>query len=173
MMMDNGQGTYEPIEETLVQQFKLCQTLHSLTKDERIALTKQDIASLANLAEQKEALLDRMSQVEERRRVTVQEVAYKAGLHLGAPTIADILPILPPHQAGRVANLREGIFALSQEIRDLMGGNHALILLGLERIDALQTFLLDLYRPTITYQRPGAANPNQMPELSLDVDHSL
>lgn len=173
MMVENLQGSYEPIEEMLVQQFKLCQTLHSLTKDERIALTKQDIASLAALAEQKEALLDRMSQVEERRRVSVQEVAYKAGLRLETPTIVDVIPILPPQQAGRVANLREGILALSQEIRDLTGGNHSLIMLGLERIDALQTFLLDLYRPTITYQRPGTVNPKTMPELSLDVDHSL
>ena len=171
-MVENLHGSYEPIEEMLVQQFKLCQTLHSLTRDERIALTKQDITTLASLAEQKESLLDRMNQVEERRRVTVQEVAFKAGLHLESPTIADVIPVLPPQQAGRVANLRDGILALSQEIRDLTGGNHALIMLGLERIDALQTFLLDLYRPTITYQRPGAAQPNAMPELSLDIDHS-
>lgn len=172
MMVENLQGSGEPLEEMLVQQFKLCQSLHSLTRDERIALTKQDIPGLANLAEQKEALLDRMSQVEERRRVTVQEVAVQAGLRLDAATIADVIPVLPPQQAGRVANLREGIIAISQEIRDLTGGNHALIMLGLERIDALQTFLLDLYRPTITYQRPGSIQPNSMPELSLDVDHS-
>ncbi len=173
MMVETAQGSYEPLEETLVQQFRLCQSLHNITRDERLALTKNDVSALARLAEQKETLLDRLSQVEERRRVTVQDVAHKAGLNLETPTIIDIIRILPPQQASRVANLREGILAISQEIRDLTGGNTALIKLGLERIDALQSFLLDLYRPTVTYQRPGAVNQSSLPELSLDVDHSL
>jgi hypothetical protein len=72
-----------------------------------------------------------------------------------APTIADVSATLQSDTGNRLNRLREGIIALTAEIRDLTSGNQALAYSALERADALQSFLLDLYRPKLSYQPPG------------------
>jgi flagellar biosynthesis/type III secretory pathway chaperone len=60
------------IEELLVQEFRACQALHSLTREERQALSNGDVSRLAGMVEVKEALLDQLGWIEdERRQITM------------------------------------------------------------------------------------------------------
>ena len=56
--MENLQEHLTTLENVLVREFRACQTLHSLTKEERLVLSSDDISGLLNLVEQKEAVLD-------------------------------------------------------------------------------------------------------------------
>jgi hypothetical protein len=143
------------LEDLLVREFRACQALCTFTKEERTALTLDDVDQLAELVEKKEALLDEIGLVEESRRTVVQELAAEAGAPDHSGTLADLLPVLDPTVAGRLGRLREGILAISGEVRDLTSGNLALTTTAIDRIDAVQSFLLSLCQPQITYQPPG------------------
>ncbi|MCI0521618.1 MAG: flagellar protein FlgN [Chloroflexi bacterium] len=147
------------LEDLLVKEFRACQALHTLTVNERQALSKNEIQALANLVEHKEALLDELGQIDDHRRMVAQELAGVFRLASGTPSIAEIAAHLPADIGRRINHLREGIIALTAEMRELTNGNQALAHYALERADALQSFLLDLYRPTLTYQPPGMQKP--------------
>jgi flagellar biosynthesis/type III secretory pathway chaperone len=157
------------LEELLVSEFRLCQALHALTSEERQALAGYDLQGLSRLVERKEALLDELGQIDDRRRMVVQELSRLYHLPSPMPSIAEISAALPGEAGRRVHHLREGIVALAQDIRDLSLGNQALALTALQRADALQTFLLDLCRPALLYQPPGSP-PRDETETPWGVD---
>jgi hypothetical protein len=172
------------LEDLLVKEFRLCQALHALTQEERQALSLQDVPAVSRLIEHKEALLDEMAQLEDQRRGVAQELGGQLGLAVKSstetwplstdgrprtdtPSIAELAGAmravrLPSHTGGlypaaeRLLTLREGIVALAGQIQELTSGNRALAVSALERVDALQTFLLDLYKPNLYYTPPGA-----------------
>jgi flagellar biosynthesis/type III secretory pathway chaperone len=143
------------LEDALVKEYRTCQALYNLTKDERQALVKIDLECLSSLVEQKEALLDEMGQLDDQRRMLAQELASVLHMRAAAPSIAEIAAVLNSESGKRISRLREGIVALTADIRDLTSGNQALATAALERADAIQGLLLDLYRPNLMYQPPG------------------
>lgn len=144
------------LEDLLVQEFRACQTLLNLTKDERQALARNDIQGVATLVDQKEAWLDELAQIEEQRRTIVQEIAGMLPLKTSMPTISDLVAALEPSAGNRINRLKDGISALSNEIRELTSGNRALAASALERTNAVQSLLVDIIRPSINYQPPGS-----------------
>ena len=168
--MENLQEHLTTLENVLVREFRACQTLHSLTKEERLVLSSGDISGLLNLVEQKEAVLDEMSQLEDKRRMVVPELAEIVGLQTQSPNLSDVLKELDNDLSDRLARLREGITALLGGIRNLTFGNRALATAGLERVDAVQAFLLDLLQPLANYSPQGIPQ-SQEPPLALDIDH--
>jgi hypothetical protein len=165
---ERAQELQGSLEDLLVREFRACQALCAFTKEERTALTLDDVTELAALVEKKEALLDEIGLVEESRRTVVQELAVEAGAPDRAGTLADLLPALEPTVAGRLGRLRDGILALSGEVRDLTSGNLALTATAIDRIDAVQSFLLSLCQPQITYQPPGIVPQASPTALNLD-----
>jgi flagellar biosynthesis/type III secretory pathway chaperone len=143
------------LEDLLVREFRACQTLLTLTKDERQALARNDVWALSTLVEQKEAWLDELAQIEDQRRMVVQELARQIPLKSPTPSVADLAAALEPEVGGRMDRLRDGIGALSGEIRELSSGNRALAASALERTDAVQSLIVDLLRPSLNYQPPG------------------
>lgn len=160
------------LEDLLVREFRLCQSLHALTLDERAALSKNDVPALSRLVEDKEVMLDELGQLEDERRCTAQECGALLGLSSASPSIAELSSVWQGEESGRLRRLREGIVTLTSNIRDLTSGNRALAFSALEQADAAQAFLLALYRPTLTYQPNGAANPDPI-ALTLDVDRVM
>jgi hypothetical protein len=156
------------LEDLLVREFRACQALCAFTKEERAALTKDDATTLSELVEKKEALLDEIGLTEESRRTLIQELATETGAPEKSTTLADLLPMLDPTIAGRLGRLREGILALSGEVRDLTSGNLALTNTAIDRIDAVQSFLLSLCQPQVTYQPPGALSQASPAAWNLD-----
>jgi flagellar biosynthesis/type III secretory pathway chaperone len=160
------------LEDLLVNEFRTCQTIQHLTNEERQALARYDIPSLALLVEQKEAMLDELGQIEDKRRMVVQNLSQVFGIESSSPSIAEIATRLHLDTGNRINRLREGIMALAEDIRVLTSGNHTLVMTALDRVDAMQTFFLDTFKPALFYDRPGTTPLNQ-PDAVWDVDQRI
>lgn len=170
--MEDIPGMVTTLEDILVKEFRLCQSLHNITKDERLALTKNDVPVLSTLVEQKEALLDDLGQMEEQRRMISQYLGEVFGIRTDSPSLAELSTSLSVDVGGRITHLREGIIAIAEEIKALTSGNRALAMASMNRVDAVQSFLLDIFRPAINYDRPGAPK-NAYADAVYDVDQSV
>ena len=60
--MENLQEHLTILKDVLVKEFRACQALHELSKEERLVLTSKDICDLLILIGHKEAVLDEMRQ---------------------------------------------------------------------------------------------------------------
>ncbi len=89
------------LEQVLVHQFKLLQDMIALTKRERTSLMNDPDAVLA-VVEDKEALLDSMTLLEDQCRKIVQEISLSLKLHSQETSIQALLPYLDPDDARRV-----------------------------------------------------------------------
>lgn len=170
--IDKTQELTNALEDLLVKEFRIFQSLHALTREERVALSNNDVQLLLSLVERKEATLDELGRLEDSKRMTVQELATL--LELATPsgeayTVSDVIVALEADAAARLANLREGISALIDKLRDLTHGNRALANTSLERADALQSFLLSFYQSPGGY-RPQGMPVNKGPSLAWELD---
>jgi flagellar biosynthesis/type III secretory pathway chaperone len=143
------------LEAVLVQEFRACQNLDNQTKNERQALSSGDVDTLLSIVEQKEAMLDKLDNLEGERRRLVKDIGKGIGLQIIDPALTTILPYLDKETAERFDRIREGIIVLLNNINKVNFGNHALAVSGLERTDAVQAFLLKLYQPHDSYRAPG------------------
>lgn len=167
--MDGVPEYLTALEDLLVKEFRTCQSLHTLTREERQAVSGGDVDALLCLVEQKEALLDELGNLEDQRRALTQDLAQGVGLKKTSPSWIDVLRQVEPGVSGRLANLQEGILAMLASVRDLTHGNRALAASAMERADAVQAFLLNLYQPTVGYQPPGQP-PAHASLVAWDVD---
>jgi hypothetical protein len=158
------------LEDLLVREFRACQALHELTKDERRLLATGHVEDLMKLVERKEAQLGEMSDLEGRRQALVDDLNRSCGLQSGSATLADLLRVLPPDSAGRLGRLGEGILTLLVDVRDMTHGNRAIATTAIERADAIQAFLLSIYQQQGDLLTRGTA---PLPDLSTDGDTLL
>ncbi len=163
------QKTVATLEDTLVNEFRIFQSLVDLSRQELDSLTKRDTKTLAGLVEKKEALLDELNQFEDTRQLATEDLAYISGLKTPNPTVSDIIPFLDRVTAERVKRIQGGIVALGREIRSLNRSNIALAKTALEWADATQAYLLSLYQPDFeTYHIPGRTPKNRSAVRSFD-----
>ena len=170
--MNDIPGMINNLEDLLVREFRICQSLHSLTKEERLALSSVNVATLSTIVEQKEALLDDLGQIEDNRRMIAQNLATIYGIQSSTPTIAEIARAINSEIGARMNHIREGILALADEIRVITSGNRMLAMTALERSDAVQSFMLDMYKPALVYQHPGMPKKNDC-VATWDVDQVI
>ncbi len=140
------------IESLLVEGFRKLQSLVAITKEERTAFLNDKVAALEDLVDKKEVLLDDLNQIENHRQTLVEALAEDLGLTREGITLAKVLPALEATTATRLKRLSTGVLALAEEARALTSGNHALAVAGLDRVDAMQTFLLNFFDPPASYQ---------------------
>jgi flagellar biosynthesis/type III secretory pathway chaperone len=144
------------LEDALVNEFRIFQSLVELSKNELDALTRHDVQVLLGLVEQKETLLDELGRTEDVRRIITEDLAHLTGLESALPTVSEVVPILGGPVSERLMRIQEGILALGSEIKILNRSNLALAQAALEWADATQAFLLSLYQPELdNYQPPG------------------
>ena len=148
------------LEQALVRQFKLLKDIVALTKKERESLLNEPELVLRTV-EDKEALLDQMSLMEDRCRKTVQEISLLLELHSERTSIFDLLPFFRPEDARRIRNLSEGISNLAIEARELNRANQAIALTKLEWLKATQTFLIGMFQPEPGYRSPKSGSSDQ------------
>lgn len=134
------------LEQVLVRQFRLLQEMFALSKKERDSLLNEPNFIL-KIVEDKEALLDRMSVMEDNCRKIVQELSLELEVHSEATSIQDLLPHFKPEDSSRIRNLSEGISSLASEVRELNRANQALALSKLEWLKATQAFLISIFQP--------------------------
>lgn len=152
-------GQFE-LEQVLVRQFKMLKDMVALTKKERVSLLN-DPDSVLSVVEDKEALLDSMTLLEDRCRRIVQEISLSLNLRSKATSIQELLPFFKPENARAIRNLSEGISSLASEARELNRANQAIALTKLEWLKATQSFLISIFHPESGYQSPKVGSPRK------------
>lgn len=135
-------------EGLLVKEFRACQALLSLTKEERLALSRGDVADLLYLAERKDTLLDRLERLDKTRSTllhNLRETSLTEESQTRVGALAALQMALDPEEASRWVNLQEGTLVLMVQIRELTQGNRALAALASEHAGALQMQLMKLW----------------------------
>ncbi len=153
--MDDQKFTVDrlELEEVLVRQFRLLQEMYTLSKKERDTLLNEPNLVL-QIVEDKEALLDKMSVMEDNCRKIVQEISLSLELHSSDTSIKALLPYFKPEDASRIRNLSEGISSLASQARELNRANQALALTKLDWLKATQAFLISIFQPEAGYGSP-------------------
>jgi flagellar biosynthesis/type III secretory pathway chaperone len=167
---ENLQRHLAVLEDALVGEFRTYQTMVALTQDERQALLSNNLVRLQEVVAQKEALLGNLERLESARQAALQAWVAAAGVE--AQTLVEILPSLEAAASERLMRLRDGILALTTQMRELAHGNQALADSALEGVAAVHNFLLSLSQVNTGYQRPGAP-PNVSPSIALAVEHRV
>jgi hypothetical protein len=160
MVDDQFTSDTQELERVLVHQFRLLKDIVDLTKKERASLLNEPDHVLRTV-EDKEALLDQMSLMEDRCRKTVQEISLLLELHSERTSIYDLLPFFNSEDARRIRNLSEGISSLAIEARELNRANQAIALTKLEWLKATQTFLISMFQPEPGYHSPKGGSSHQ------------
>ena len=158
------------IEDTLVGEFRAYQSLVALTQTERQALLANTPETLQDVLAQKETLLGNLERLESARQSALAAWAAAAGVE--ARTLTDLLSHLDPASSERLKRLRDGILALTTQLRELSQGNRALADSALEGVAAVHSFLLSLSQVSTGYQRPGAP-ANVAPSIALAVEQKV
>lgn len=157
------------LEDVLVQEFRLMQTLIDVTREERNFLPTTNPDTLMGLVEKKENILDQMSLLEERRRTLLIDIARGMGIPADSSSLSEILPWLDRATAGRLNRLSEGITMLVGQARDLNYGNKAMATTALDWLESTKAFLYGYYQSQMAYTPPGQA-PSMDLSASWDVD---
>jgi len=139
------------MEALMVNEFRSLQSLRTITQDERQILLDGNGNALMPLIEKKEALLDEINRLEVTRRTLADKIAQLSGIG-EIKNLSDLLNQVNLSASERIIRLRDGILALQGEIRELNRGNYALATLNLERLGALQGFIVNLFTTSSFYQ---------------------
>lgn len=156
------------LEQALVRQFRTLQSLIELTQKEREAILK-DEDKLMNLVEEKEAILDQLGVIEDRRRGLVQDLALALKVTGETTSVIDLLPHLNPNSATSIARLVDGITTLANHARELNRANQAIAYVRMDWLRATQTFLIGMVQPDPDY-RPAMAAPVRRDAAGLGLE---
>ena len=148
------------LEQVLVRQFKLLKDIVTITKKERVSLLN-DPDRVLGVVEDKEALLDSMTLLEDQCRQIVQEISLSLHLHSEDTSIQELLPFFKPEDARLIKNLSAGISSLASQARELNRANQAIALTKLEWLKATQSFLISIFQPEPGYQSPKVGSPRK------------
>lgn len=149
------------LEQVLVRQFRLLQEMLALSKKERESLLNEP-EFILKIVEDKEALLDRMSVMEDNCRRLVQDLSTSLALHSEDTSILSLLPHFKTGDTSRIRNLSEGISSLASQVRELNRANQALALSKLEWLRATQAFLISVFQPEAeVYSAQKSRNQHQ------------
>jgi flagellar biosynthesis/type III secretory pathway chaperone len=167
---ETPQEIMSAMEAIMVNEFRVCQSLLTVLQQERQALIQKDAETLTRLVEQKEGLLDELGSGEESRRTNMEKLAQSSESLEGITNLTEMIRKLQLTVTERIYHLQEGIFALQSKIRELNRANHALAEMNLERISALQEYLVTLYSSPSFYQPTGVFNNGNLPPASYGMD---
>jgi flagellar biosynthesis/type III secretory pathway chaperone len=167
---ETPQEIMSAMEAVMVNEFRVCQSLLTVLQLERQALVQKDVEALSKLVEQKESLLDELGTNEESRRSHMEKLAQNSGLQNEVMGLTDLLRRLQLTASERLYRLQEGIVALQSKIRELNRANLALAQMNLERITALQEYLVSLFSSPSYYQPSVSTSKTGLPPASYGMD---
>jgi len=145
--MKTPQTLLDELEGLFIKEFRTCQTLYTLTQEERTALIRDDVSCLPALTNQKGVMLDRFSMLEESKYELLHQLGVGsdgASKRLQALRLVDFLTIIEEGSARRLLRIQEGILILQTQVRDLARGNRSLAASALKRTSSLQAHLLNM-----------------------------
>ena len=130
------------LQNLLVQEFRACQRVSQLLKDEQQALLCGETQHILAQAVSVDRALEDLRAFQETR----------LGLAPGVKTNHKTRIVRqPPHPDGRLKSLQEGVQALRAQICETLRSNTALAGKALERTDAMQSHLTSLYNFSPTH----------------------
>lgn len=127
------------LENSLVKEFRACQALLHLMREEQFALANEDAARLLAIAEHKDALLDRLAALSRARQAQIAALSDGASgneMPLDETTAWDVETL------DRLRRLSDGIQVLTSQARELVQANQALAAVALKRAAAQQAGLI-------------------------------
>jgi flagellar biosynthesis/type III secretory pathway chaperone len=127
------------LENSLVKEFRACQALLHLMREEQFALANGDAARLLAIAERKDILLDRLAVLSQARQSQV--AALNGGAPGDAPSLEE-LTACDTQTLDRMRRLSDGIQVLTSQARELVQANQALAAAALKRAAAQQAGLI-------------------------------
>ena len=168
MSEDKLTSKRKELEQVLVRQFKLLKEMNALTAKERTTLLNDPDAVL-RVVEEKEAMLDAMTLLEDRCRNIVQELSLMLGLRSESTSIQSLLSSFAPEDARLIQTLSEGISSLASQTRESNRANQAIAITKLDWLKATQSFLISLFLPETGYQPPkGGAKRKDSPGMGVE-----
>lgn len=114
------------LEDMLVTEFRTCQLLHVLVREERKAMLQGNNEALKKILQDKETCLAELKKLENSCRDEIQEIGLLHGMASTCLKLKDILPKIERFTADRMLHLSKGTDALVQEIQEINQGNQAL-----------------------------------------------
>ena len=163
--MEKSKELLHALEDILVKEFRASQALYKLAREERLALSQDDVLRLLTLMEYKETLLDVVEQLDDDRHQATLQIGNLPGQGYRSiirplPCSVEIGLVLAPESLGRLDCLWQGIQVLRQRINEITHGNLSLARLVLERADTVQVFLAEIHPSQIdeNYQELSVAS---------------
>lgn len=151
-LANNSRSHLALVESLLVEEFRALQSLISVTRTERNALVGANAAALLELLPRKQAIQAELGRLETERANAVAAWGQATAWIGAQPTLAELILHLDPPAAERFRSLRQGVLALSHELKALNQGNRSLALSALERVEAVREFMVSLSEASEGYQ---------------------
>ena len=135
---------------------RVYRALRGELENERAALTAARLADFLVARDRKEALLNRLQELEDQRVLQTVQLAAALGLPPSTVTVGHLVRHLPPSEAGRVKACGDKLTATMAQVGSLNGSNRALIgaLQGFVA-GSLKAALQALGGPTSIYHHNG------------------
>jgi flagellar biosynthesis/type III secretory pathway chaperone len=167
--MQSSQERLLALESLLVKEFRASQALFDLTREERLALSRDDAQRLLDLAGHKQVLIDRLAALEAARQTAWLQLAAKLEARGAAPEPGqDPIEVIAGDDARRLSVLLEGIHSLMADVRQLTRGNRVLAFNALQRSNDMQARLVGLYQAST---QDELSQPLYPPGKAYEKDH--
>ncbi|MCE1252994.1 MAG: flagellar protein FlgN [Anaerolineae bacterium] len=165
------QDLTDSLEAILVNTFRLCESLHLITQNERQALLEAKTETLNDIVQQKEAIVAEVESNEKERQGVTAQLVQLLGLGSDVQSLSDLLAKMDGQvDVSKVSRLQQGILSLQAEIREANNGNYALAVANVQRLDAVQEYIVGLFAPPV-YYRPNIKIAMNEPPTSWGNDH--
>lgn len=134
---------------------KVYRSLRGELENERAALTAVHLADFLVARDRKEALLNRLQELEDQRVLQTDQLAAALDLPPSTVTVSHLVRHLPPAEAGRLKASGDKLTATMAQVGNLNGANKALIGASLGFVEGSLQVLQTLRRPASIYHHNG------------------
>jgi flagellar biosynthesis/type III secretory pathway chaperone len=153
------QDLFDSLEAILVNTFRLCESLHQITRRERQSLLDSKVDDLIAITREKSEIVTEMESNEEARQVIIRELAQMLGFDSKVVNLNELIAKVDNSiDTSKVSRIQQGIITLQAEIREVNNGNYALATLNVQRLEAVQEYIVGLFTPPV-YYRPTIKMP--------------
>ncbi|MBI5715439.1 MAG: flagellar export chaperone FlgN [Chloroflexi bacterium] len=150
------------VEQSLLAELRLTQTLTFLVERERDALQADDVESLAKTVVEKEECLRGLAHALVESEAVISAWGRELQLTNDDSTLEQVLTKVDRPTAIHLSMLRAGARACMDESRITSLGNQALLRVAMERNSALRDFLARSLTPLQSYDLRGLRSANDV-----------
>ncbi len=132
---------FESVVGLLQEEADLHRRLLGLAREEQRALVRGDVEGLQKIVAEQERLVGQVRALEQARRQLLDLVAERVGRQVEELTLRELVYLSPPDVGRRLAEQREVLTGLLQQLADVNKANALLIRSHLEQIQTVISLL--------------------------------